>query len=127
MPNTYQVVELHSLAHTALELGHKLFTLLQAYHWFWKRQIQLRPSKAALSGLPTHGRSEQDRPTLQHHTPPPALSPFLLPLPSQHPPNTTQKIRSKGKGQSQRPEGTEGLVGHREIMKVGRSVSPSRV
>lgn len=55
VPHTYQVVELHSPVHTALELCHKLLTLLQAYHGFWERQIQLRPSKTALSGLSTHG------------------------------------------------------------------------
>ena len=38
VPNTYQVVELHGLAHTALELCHKLFALLQAHGWFWEGQ-----------------------------------------------------------------------------------------
>lgn len=38
-PNTYQVVEPHSLAHVALELCHKLFALLQAHCWLWEGHV----------------------------------------------------------------------------------------
>lgn len=96
MPNTYQVVELHGLMQTALEFGHKLFTLLQAHRGSWEGQMQLSKAQHSCSFRhpPTPTAAAQSRTSLRPTsiTPPPlALSPFLLSLPSQHPPDTRQK------------------------------------
>ena len=57
MPNTYQVVEPHSLAYVALELCHKLFALLQAHCWFWEGQIQLSYAQQSCPFRPPTQRS----------------------------------------------------------------------
>ena len=68
---------------------------------------------------PQRLRAGQGYPPASYPPPTTSLSPFLLPLPSQCPhPNTTQKIRSREKGQPQGPEGTEGQGDHREVMRL---------
>lgn len=86
MPNTYQVVELHGLAHTALELSHKLLALLQAHCWPWEGTdtAQQGPEELSFPDCPPRGRQSKRRglhpqPNPQPCPAPQALSPFLWP------------------------------------------------
>lgn len=101
MPNTYQVVELHGLAHTALELSHKLLALLQAHCWLWKGQTQLSQAQKSCPFQTAHPGATQSKRGLPQPNPQPcpapqALSPFLWPpsfstLSQYHTGNTVQR------------------------------------
>ena len=74
--NTYQVVELNGLTHTALELGHELLTLLQAHCWFWKGQMWLSKTQKSCHFQPVHPGATQSKRVatttpnpVQHHMP----------------------------------------------------------
>lgn len=128
MPNTYQVVELHGLTQTALEFGHKLFTLLQAHRGSWEGQMQLSKAQHSCSfrrpPLWPLGAGQACDPPALHLLRLASVPSSCLFLPNTLP-TPDRKIQRKGPPQLQGPEGTGGQVCHREIMKLSRSVSSS--